>query len=256
MILGVIPARFASKRLMGKPLADLGGKPMIQWTYESAKKSKLLDKILIAVDDKRVYDVVESFGAWVMMTPDYLSSGSDRIAYAVKDLPDVEIVVNIQGDEPFIPGRMIDEAIAPLLFDDSIKVATLAKQIKTVEELKNPSIPKVVFDYENYALYFSRSPIPYIRDARSNLEKVRNYEIYKHIGVYVYRKETLLKFTEIPPTDLELAEKLEQLRFIEKGIKIKVVVTEFDSISIDTQEDLRRAKKYLEKILRGGNELS
>ncbi len=255
MILGVIPARYASTRLMGKPLADIGGKPMIQWTYESARKSKLLDKILIAVDDKRVYEAAEKFGAWVKMTPSNLSSGSDRIAYAVKDLPDVDIVVNIQGDEPFIPGRMIDEAIEPLLFDQSIQVATLAKKIQTVEELKTSSIPKVVFDYENFALYFSRHPIPFIRESRSNLEKIRNYDIFKHIGVYVYRKEILLRFTETPPTDLELAEKLEQLRFLEKGIKIKVVITEQESISVDTPEDLKRAKKYLEKIIRGKNEL-
>jgi len=251
MILGVIPARFASSRLMGKPLADIGGKPMLQRTYESACKSNLIDKILIAVDNQKVYEVAESFGAWVKMTPENLNSGSDRIAYVVKDLPDVDIVVNIQGDEPFIEGRMIDEAIEPLLFDKTVEVATLAKKIKTVEELKNPSIPKVVFDYDNFALYFSRSPIPYVRDARSNLEKVLNYEFYKHIGVYVYRKNTLLKFTETPQTDLEKTEKLEQLRFLEKGIKIKVVVTKFDSLSVDTPEDLKKAKKFFEKRIRG-----
>ncbi len=251
MILGVIPARFASSRLLGKPLADIGGKPMIQHTYESAKRSKLLNDVLIAVDDEKVYEVAKSFGARVKMTPKDLPSGSDRIAYAVKNLRSVKIIVNIQGDEPFISGRMIDEAIEPLLFDSSVQVSTLVKRIQTVEELKTPSIPKVVFDYENYALYFSRSPIPFVRDARTNLEKIRKGEIYKHIGLYVYRREALFKFTSMRPTDLELTEKLEQLRMLENGMKIKVVVTEYESISVDTPEDLERARKYYKLISKG-----
>ncbi len=248
MILGVIPARFASSRLMGKPLAMIGGKPMIWHTYMQASKSKLLDDILIAVDDKRVYDVVKGFGARVKMTPHHLPSGSDRIAYAVKNLRSADIIVNIQGDEPFIKGEMIDEAIEPLLFDHSVEVSTLAKRVTTVEELKSPSIPKVVFDYNNYALYFSRSPIPFVRDVRTNLEKVRKAEIYKHVGLYVYRKEALIKFTSIKPTDLELTEKLEQLRMLESGMKIKVVVTEHESFSVDTPEDLERARFIYSQI--------
>ncbi len=244
MILGVIPARFSSTRLLGKPLADIGGKPMIRHTYESAKKSKLLDDIIIAVDDEKVYEVAKDFGAKVVMTPKDLPSGSDRIAYVVKNLPSAEIIVNIQGDEPFIPGRMIDQAIEPLLFNSAVEVSTLVKKIQTVEELKSPSIPKVVFDYENFALYFSRSPIPYVRDARTNLEKISKGIIYKHIGLYVYRREALLKFTSLRPTDLELTEKLEQLRMLENGIKIKVVETNLDSISVDTPEDLRKARNY------------
>jgi 3-deoxy-manno-octulosonate cytidylyltransferase (CMP-KDO synthetase) len=251
MILGVIPARFASSRLLGKPLANIGGKPMIQHTYESAKRSKLLNDVLIAVDDEKVYEVAKSFGARVKMTPRDLPSGSDRIAYAVKNMRSAEIIVNIQGDEPFISGRMIDEAIEPLLFDSSVQVSTLVKRIQTVEELKTPSIPKVVFDYENYALYFSRSPIPFVRDARTNLEKIRKGEIYKHIGLYVYRREALFKFTSMKPTDLELTEKLEQLRMLENGMKIKVVVTEYESISVDTPEDLERARNYYKLISKG-----
>ncbi|RMD51246.1 MAG: 3-deoxy-manno-octulosonate cytidylyltransferase [Ignavibacteria bacterium] len=250
MILGVIPARYSSSRLMGKPLAMIGNKPMIWHTYTQASKSKLLDDILIAVDDERVYEVVKSFGARVKMTPSYLPSGSDRIAYAVKNLKTPDIIVNIQGDEPFISGAMIDEAIEPLLFDKSVEISTLAKRISTVEELKSPSIPKVVFDYNSYALYFSRSPIPYVRDVRTNLEKVRSAEIYKHIGLYVYRKEALLKFTSMEQTDLEKTEKLEQLRMLENGMKIKVVVTEHDSFSVDTPEDLERARIIYDKLSR------
>ena len=249
MIIGIIPARFASSRLMGKPLADIGGMPMIRHTYESAKKSKLLDELIVAVDDQKVYDVVKGFGARVKMTPKDITTGSDRIAYAAKNFDTNDIIVNIQGDEPFIPGRMIDEAIEPLLFDKSVNVSTLAKRIDTVEELKSPSAPKVVFDYNNCALYFSRAPIPYVRDARSNLEKVRSAEVYKHIGLYVYRKDSLMEFTRLRPTDLEMTEKLEQLRMLEHGFKIKVVVTELSSLAVDTPEDLERARKYYRKFV-------
>lgn len=248
MIVGIIPARFASTRLMGKPLADIGGKPMIQHTWENARKSKLLDKVVIAVDDEKVFQVVKSFGAEVYMTPQNVASGSDRIALVAQELPEANIIVNIQGDEPFINGRMIDEAIEPLLFDKKVNVSTLVKKITSVEEMKSPSVVKVVFDYNNYALYFSRSPIPYVRDAKTNLEKIETGEIYKHIGLYVFRKETLLKFTSLHQTDLERIEKLEQLRLLEHGIKIKVVVTEYDSLSIDTPKDLELARKFYEKF--------
>ena len=244
MIVGIIPARFASTRLMGKPLADIGGKPMIQHTYESAKKSKLLSDIVIAVDDEKIAETARGFGAKVKLTPKYIATGSDRIAFAAKDLREATIIVNIQGDEPFIEGRMIDEAIEPLLFDKNVHVSTLAKRISSVEELKSPSIPKVVFDCNNYALYFSRSPIPYVRDARTNLDRVRKGEIYKHIGLYVFRKEALLEFTSLKPTDLENIEKLEQLRMLENGFKIKIVVTEFESLSVDTPQDLEFARRY------------
>ncbi len=244
MILGVIPARFSSSRLPGKPLAEIDGKPMIQHTYESASKSKLLDDIIIAVDDERVYEIAKSFCKRVKMTSNDIKTGSDRIAGVVKDLSSAKIVVNIQGDEPFIPGRMIDEAIEPHLFDPTVQVSTLAKRITRVDELLSPSIPKVVFDYNNFALYFSRSPIPFARDARTNSERIKNNEIYKHIGLYVYQKESLLEFTKLKPTDLERIEQLEQLRMLENGFKIKIVVTDHESISVDTEEDLDKVRKY------------
>ncbi len=250
MIVGIIPARFASTRLMGKPLADICGKPMIRHTYESAQQSKLLNEIIIAVDDEKVAQVARNFGAKVVMTPKNISTGSDRIAFVTKTLPSAKIIVNIQGDEPFIKGEMIDQAIEPLLFDRSVNVSTLAKRIESVQDLKSPSIPKVVFDYNNFALYFSRSPIPYVRDARTNFERLQKAEIYKHIGLYVYRRESLLKFTELEPTDLEQIEKLEQLRMLENGFKIKVVVTEFENLAVDTQEDLDRARLYYNRYIK------
>jgi 3-deoxy-manno-octulosonate cytidylyltransferase (CMP-KDO synthetase) len=250
MILGIIPARFASTRLMGKPLASIGGRTMIQHTYECAMKSNLMHDVIVAVDDEKVFEVVKSFGARVMITPRDIPTGSDRIAYVANKIQDAEIIVNIQGDEPFIPARMIDEAIEPLLFDTTVRVTTLAKRITEVEDLKSPSVVKVVFDYDNYALYFSRSTIPFVREARSNLEKINRAEIYKHIGLYVYRRDSLLEFTKLPPTDLEQVEKLEQLRMLENGIKIKIVVTELESLSVDTPEDLEKARIFFRRLQR------
>ncbi len=244
MIVGIIPARFASTRLMGKPLADIGGKPMIQHTYENCLKSKLLNEVVVAVDDQKIAQVINGFGGKAIMTPKNIQTGSDRIAFAAKTLPDAKIIVNIQGDEPFIKGGMIDQAIEPLLFDLSVNVSTLAKKIETVQELKSPSVVKVVFDYKNFALYFSRSPIPFVRDAKTNLEKIINADIYKHVGLYVFRREALFRFTELEQTDLEKIEKLEQLRMLEHGFKIKIVVTEYENLAVDTPEDLDRARFY------------
>ncbi|MGD1006124.1 MAG: 3-deoxy-manno-octulosonate cytidylyltransferase [Ignavibacteriaceae bacterium] len=249
MIIGIIPARFASTRLLGKPLADICGKPMIQHTYESAKQSKLLNEVIVAVDDEKVAQIIGNFGAKVVMTPKNIATGSDRIAFVAKNLPGAKIIVNIQGDEPFIKGEMIDQAIEPLLFDRLVNVSTLAKRIDNIQDLKSPSVVKVVFDYNNFAMYFSRSPIPYVRDARTNFDRIQKAEIYKHIGLYAYRRESLLKFTELQPTDLEQIEKLEQLRMLENGFKVKIVVTEFESLSIDTQEDLERARVYYTRYL-------
>jgi len=248
MIVGIIPARYASTRLKGKALIDIGGKPMLQHTYESAKKSKLLTEIIIATDDKRIFQVAKNFGAKVRMTPKDILTGSDRIAYVAKKLTTAKIIVNIQGDEPFIPGKMIDEAIGPLLFEKKISVTTLAKRITEVKELNSADIPKVVFDYNNYALYFSRSPIPFVREDISNKKKLKKADIYKHIGLYAYRRQTLLEFTSLKPTDLEQFEKLEQLRMLENGIKIKIVVTDRESISIDTKEELEVARRFYKSL--------
>ncbi len=250
MIIGIIPARFASTRLMGKPLAVIGGKPMIQHTYESTLKSKLLSEVIIAVDDEKVAQVARAFGAKVIVTPKDIATGSDRIAYVAKGLPAAKIIVNIQGDEPFINGEMIDQAIEPLLFDLNVNVSTLAKRIDNVNDLRSPSVVKVVFDYHNFALYFSRSPIPYVREAKNNFDRIQKAEIFKHIGLYVYRKDSLLKFTSLAPTDLEQIEKLEQLRMLENGFKIKIVTTDFESLAVDTPEDLQRARQYYENYVK------
>ena len=248
-IVGIIPARFASSRLLGKPLADIHGKPMVIRTYESSKSSKLLNRIIIAVDDEKVYKTVIDFGAEAVLTPSTLQSGSDRIAYVAKNIS-ADIVVNIQGDEPFIQGKMIDQAIQPLLFNKNIEVATLVKKIESFDDVKSPSVVKCVFDNNNDALYFSRSPVPFIRDAKTNFGRLNSGLYYKHIGLYVFKKSTLLKFTSLPSSDLENAEKLEQLRLLENGIKIRVVETEFDTFSVDTPADLESARKYFEKLFK------
>jgi 3-deoxy-manno-octulosonate cytidylyltransferase (CMP-KDO synthetase) len=235
---------------MGKPLADIGGKPMLQHAYESAKKSRLLQDVVIAVDDEKVAQVARNFGARVFMTPKNVPTGTDRIAVVAKLLPDAHIIVNIQGDEPFIRGRMIDQAIEPLLFDPTVNVSTLAKKIETVEDLKATSIPKVVFDYNNFAMYFSRSPIPFVRNAKSNYDRLQRCDIYKHIGLYVYTRDSLLNFTQLPQTDLEIAEQLEQLRMLENGFRIKVVVTEYENLAVDTPDDLERARYYYNHIFK------
>ncbi|MBA4251091.1 MAG: 3-deoxy-manno-octulosonate cytidylyltransferase [Chlorobiaceae bacterium] len=246
-IIGVIPARYASTRLKGKPLADIHGKPMIQHTYESALTANLLDRVIVAVDDKRVYQEVKNFGGEVMMTPTEIQTGSDRIAFVVKKIPQAAIIVNIQGDEPFISGKMIDQAIEPMLFDKKVYVSTLAKKINSITELKNPSVVKVVFDYQNYALYFSRAPIPFSRDAINSSDKLWVTEAYKHVGLYVYRRDFLLKYSQMEVTDLEQIEKLEQLRILENGFRIKVVETEYESLAVDTKEDLEKARIYFKK---------
>ena len=222
---------------------------MIQHTYENSKTSKLLHDVIIATDDEKVAAVSRDFGAKVFLTPKDIATGSDRIAYVAEQLPEAEIVVNIQGDEPFIQGIMIDQAVEPLLFDLSVNVSTLAKKIETLEELKSPAVTKVVFDYNNFALYFSRSPIPFVRDAKTVHDRIHMTDLYKHIGLYVYRRDYLLKFTNLQPTDLEKIEKLEQLRMLENGFKIKVVVTEFENLAVDTQEDLDRARNYYKRYI-------
>ncbi len=249
MIVGVIPARYASTRLPGKPLVDILGKPMIQRTYESAAKSSLLNRLIIATDDKRIFNACRSFGAEVVMTPDTLQTGSDRIAFVVQDIFDADIVVNIQGDESFIPGTMIDQAIEPLLIDENVEVSTLVRRITSFEDLSSTATVKVVFDMHNDALYFSRSIIPFGRDYNTPREAFSNEVYYKHIGLYVYRKKTLLKFTKTPQGELERIEKLEQLRLLENRIKIKVVETEYESLSVDTPEDLEFVRKKMKYFL-------
>lgn len=231
-IIGFIPARYGSTRFPGKALAIIKGKSMIEHVYRNASKSKLLGKVIVATDDKRIYNTVAGFGGNVEMTLSKHKSGTDRIGEIAKWMV-CDIVVNIQGDEPFINPDNIDAAINPLLKDKTLNVSTLCYKIKNKSEVTNPNAVKVVIDKNNYALYFSRNPIPYNRD------KAEKVTYYKHIGLYVYRREFLLKVIRMKQTPAEKAEQLEQLRIIENGEKIKIVETKFESISIDTPEDLK-----------------
>ncbi len=249
MVVGIIPARYSSTRFPGKPLCDIAGKPMIYHTYFSAKKSNLVDRLIVATDDYRIVEKCVQFGMEYVLTPDNIQTGSDRIAFVAKEIVGAKIIVNIQGDEPFIPSQMIDEAIEPLIYDSKIEVSTLIKKITDVEDIKSASVVKVVFDQHNFALYFSRSPIPFVRDSTSFNESLKLNCYYKHIGLYVFRTDALFKFTRLPQTDLERFEKLEQLRMLEHGMKIKVVETELDSLSIDTPDDLKKALIHYSSIL-------
>ena len=247
VILGVIPARYASVRLPAKPLVDLCGKTMVQRVYEQAKKSKLLTRVVVATDNKLIVDAVKGFGGEVMLTSPELKSGSDRVAAVAKESPDAIIVVNIQGDEPLIAPEMIDQAIQPLLDDSSVQAGTLIRKIDSAEDVLNPNIVKVTIDANGFALYFSRSPIPYIREEPDKNLWYKRHTFYKHIGLYVFRRKLLLEYSSWKESPLEQAEKLEQLRILERGIRIKTALTEFDSIPIDTAEDAERVRSIIQQ---------
>ncbi|MBI4892517.1 MAG: 3-deoxy-manno-octulosonate cytidylyltransferase [Acidobacteria bacterium] len=229
-ILGVIPARFASSRFPGKPLASLAGKPMIQHVWERACESKLLARTVVATDDERIAAAARGFGAEVAMTRDDHPSGTDRVAEAAART-DAEVVVNIQGDEPMIDPAAIDLAILTLLDDAKCGMATLKKRLSCPEEIANPNVVKVVTAGDGRALYFSRSPIPSNRGGEA--------VYWKHIGLYVYRRDLLLSYSSLPVGPLEQAEKLEQLRALENGIAIRVAETTYETIGVDTPEDLQ-----------------
>jgi 3-deoxy-manno-octulosonate cytidylyltransferase (CMP-KDO synthetase) len=246
-IIAVIPARYASARVPAKPLVDLCGKPMIQRVYERVKQSSLVNRVIVATDHEEIVEVVKNFGGEVVMTPAEIPSGSDRIGYVAKDLVYSDIIVNVQGDEPLISPRMIDEAITPLMQDSTIHVGTLIKQISSADELKNPNVVKVVIDSNGFAIYFSRSPIPYLRDEITTDAWHLRHPFYKHTGLYVFRRDFLLTFNTWKESLLEQIEKLEQLRIIEHGYRIKATITTFDSIPVDTLADIERVRKLIMK---------
>lgn len=251
-IVAIIPARYGSTRLAAKPLVDLCGKPMIQRVVEQAKQSKLVSRVIVATDDERIASVIRKIDAEVVMTSPGLRTGSDRIAAVAATLPEGDIIVNVQGDEPLIAPQMIDDTIRPLLEDQSILVGTIIKKITTAEEITNPNTVKVVVDREGNGIYFSRSPIPHMRDVSDVGQWHRHHLYYKHFGLYAYRKDILLQFAQWPESLLEKIEKLEQLRIIEHGYKIRTVVTEFDSLPIDTLEDAERVRAILNNRDIGG----
>lgn len=243
---GIIPARYHSTRLEGKPLVDIQGRPMIQWVYENVMKAEVLDDVLVATDDQRIIEVVEKFGGKAVLTSKAHTTGTDRIAEVAKDL-DIQVVINVQGDEPFITPMMINEVAAPLLEDKDIPMGTLMHEI-TAEDFQNPNVVKVVTDRSGFALYFSRSLIPFPRNRAG-------HRVFEHIGIYGYQKDFLLTLTRLEPTTLEKTEALEQLRVLENGFKIKVILTtarDYIPLSIDTREDLERARAYIQSLSQSG----
>ena len=236
----IIPARYNSTRFEGKPLAEINGKPMIYHVYQRSKKAKCVDDVIVATDDERIKNAVEKFNGKAVMTSKEHRSGTDRVAEVAKKI-DADIIVNIQGDEPLIDPEAIEQAVMPLVEDKNIRMCTLMTKIANEAEYDDTNIVKVVTDKEGFALYFSRALIPYPREKE-------HLKVYKHIGIYDYRKDFLLELADMQPTPLEQIECLEQLRVLENGSKIKVVETDYDSISVDTPKDLEVVKEI---IIRG-----
>jgi len=250
-ITAVIPARYASTRFPGKALAEIGNKPMIQHVYERTARAGLVNNIIVATDDERIQQAVTAFGGICRMTRIDHETGTDRLAEVAAGL-DADIIVNVQGDEPLIEPEMIDQAIRPFLDDPAIRMGTLKTRIRCLHDFLSPNVVKVVTGCDDNALYFSRSPLPFFRDKWKDLkdESFSSGKLlcHKHVGLYVYRKEFLVEFAAMAPTFLEIAEKLEQLRALENGVAIRVVETEFESIGVDTPDDLAKAKERFNSL--------
>jgi len=245
-ILGVIPARYASTRFPGKPLVEIHGKSMIQRVYEQAQKAQCLAKVIVATDDPRIYEHVQGFGGSVEMTPPDVPSGTERVALVAQKYPAFPYVINIQGDEPYIDPLQIDLLGETLTGEHGQAIATLVKPIHEATLLTDPKFVKVVLRNDGYAMYFSRSPIPYFRDLKNPEDWLHNAPYYKHIGIYGFPREMLLKIPALEPVDAEKAESLEQLRWLGHGIPIKVSLTEQETLAVDTPGDLERLEQ-LEK---------
>jgi 3-deoxy-manno-octulosonate cytidylyltransferase (CMP-KDO synthetase) len=240
-VVAIIPARYASSRLPGKPLADLGGRPMVEHVYRRVARAALVDQVVVATDDARVADAVAAFGGIVAMTSPAHRSGTDRVAEAAARF-EATIVVNVQGDEPLIAPGAVDQAVSPLLADPTVTIATLASRITAESDYRDPSVVKVVVDRAGRALFFSRAPIPHVGgSSRATAEAV----VRRHLGLYAFRREALDLFARLPPTPLEQAESLEQLRALEHGLAIAVVDTTCESIGVDTPDDLERVRRLL-----------
>jgi 3-deoxy-manno-octulosonate cytidylyltransferase (CMP-KDO synthetase) len=235
-VVGIIPARYHSTRLEGKPLVDIHGRPMVQHVYEGARGSTTLRQVIVATDDVRILNAVQAFGGTAVLTSPEHATGTDRVAEVARSL-DAEIVVNIQGDEPFIQPGMIDEIVAPLREDPGLPLCTSMHEVTDPKDFTNPNVVKVVVDLAGNALYFSRSLIPFPRHAE-------NHRVFEHIGIYAFRRDFLLEFSQLPPTPLELSESLEQLRALEHGHRVRMVRTRlpYVPLSVDTPEDLEKAR--------------
>lgn len=244
--IGIIPARYASTRFPGKPLALLGGKPVIQHVYE--KVAAVLEAAYVATDDERIYDVVKSFGGQVVMTRTDHKSGTDRIEEAIEKIGgEWDVVVNVQGDEPFVAKSQLD-TICHCFDDPTTQIATLGKPFESMEAVQNPNSPKIVVDNMGFAMYFSRSVIPYVRGKEKSSWLI-HYPFLKHLGIYAYRKDVLRQVTQLPQSSLEIAESLEQLRWLQNSFKIKVGTTDVETVGIDTPQDLERAEEFLKTQL-------
>ncbi len=238
----IIPARYGSSRLEGKPLIEVGGKPIIQWVYEKAQQAKLADMIIVATDDERIFNAVKAFGGIVEMTSASHNCGSDRIREVIDRHPEISYIVNLQGDEPLIKPESIDAIIKNIKEDANADISTLIRVIDEENEINNPNLVKCVIDKRGYALYFSRSKIPFER-------KAGIATFYGHLGIYGYKREALIKMTEAAQTPLEKTESLEQLRALENGMKIKTTVVDFVPVGIDTLEDLSKFKRIISEKL-------
>ena len=238
----IIPARYASTRFPGKPLAVLGGKTVIQRVYEQA--SRVLSEVYVATDDERIFQCVESFGGKAVMTRTDHKSGTDRIQEAVENTgTQADVIINVQGDEPFIQPSQI-QTLMQLFDDTTTQIGTLGKRFESLEAIENPNSPKIVTDNRGFALYFSRSIIPFIR-GKAHEEWFDEYPFLKHLGIYAYRREVLAEVTKLPQSSLEKAESLEQLRWLQSGYRIRVGLTDVETVGIDTPEDLQRAEAFL-----------
>ena len=244
--IGIIPARYASTRFPGKPLAVLGGKTVIQRVYEQA--SSVLEEAYVATDDERIFDAVEAFGGRAVMTRADHKSGTDRIEEAAEKIgTNADVIINIQGDEPFIQKSQI-ETLMQLFEVPETQIGTLGKRFETIDAALNPNSPKIVTDLQGFALYFSRSIIPFVR-GQEQAVWLEKYPFLKHLGLYAYRREVLREVTKLPQSPLEIAESLEQLRWLENGYRIRVGLTDVETVGIDTPEDLQRAEEFLKNNL-------
>ena len=242
--IAIIPARYASTRFPGKPLAMLGGKSVIQRVYEQV--SKVLEDVYVATDDQRIFEAVEAFGGRAVMTSTNHKSGTDRIQEAITKIGgEWDVVVNVQGDEPFIQASQI-ETVCRCFDDSETQIATLGKPFNDMDSVNNPNSPKIVIDNRQYAMYFSRSVIPFVR-GKEKETWLQHYPFLKHVGLYAYRTNVLSEITKLPQSSLELAESLEQLRWLQNGYRIKVGITDVETVGIDTPEDLARAEEFLKE---------
>jgi 3-deoxy-manno-octulosonate cytidylyltransferase (CMP-KDO synthetase) len=240
-ILAVIPARYASTRLPGKPLVSIAGKPMIERVWERARQASRVSRVIVATDDERIAKAVKSFGGEAVLTRADHRSGTERVAEVAVAHPDAEILVNVQGDMPLIEPAAIDAAIEAVRSEEEVKLGTLAVPISNPGEIMDPNVVKTVLDFDGNALYFSRAPIPWVRDREGPVHAKH----LKHIGLYVFRRDALLEFATFPQGDLERIEQLEQLRWLENGYRIRVEETEYKTVEVDTPEDVKRVEQFL-----------